>query len=158
MWDASTNERCVTLVGHGHCVRDVAFSPDGRLIATASADDTARIWDSVTGEPRGTLVGHGQWVRDVAFSPDGQLIATASDDGTVRIWDPATSELLAVLAPFDYGSAVLLPDGSYRVNGDVGANLWWAVKLRRFGPGELDPYYPDIRSLEPGELLPFMKK
>ncbi len=70
----------------------VAFSPDGTLIGTASADDTARTWDTATGQPRNTLTGHTSTVNAVAFSPDGTLIATASADSTARTWDTATGQ------------------------------------------------------------------
>ena len=73
-------------------VTGVAFSPDGRLLATASCDKTARLWDPATGEHRRTLTGHTGGVCGVAFSPDGRLLATASGDGTARLWDPATGE------------------------------------------------------------------
>jgi WD40 repeat protein len=64
----------------------VAFSPDGRLLATASGDDgTARLWDPAAGEHRRTLTGHKWPVLGVAFSPDGRLLATAGDDGTARL-------------------------------------------------------------------------
>jgi WD40 repeat protein len=75
-----------TLSGHiGVC--GVAFSPDGRLLATASADGTARLWDPATGQHQRTLTGHTNAVLGVAFSPDGRLLATAGDDGTMRLWD-----------------------------------------------------------------------
>ena len=67
----------------------VAFSPDGSLLATASADQTARLWDVATGQPSGfPLAGHTGRLSGVAFSRDGRLLATASDDTTARIWDP----------------------------------------------------------------------
>jgi WD40 repeat protein len=65
----------------------VAFSPDGRLLATVGRDTTARVWDSATGQQLRTLTGHDAEVEGVAFSPDGRLLATASDDRTARVWD-----------------------------------------------------------------------
>jgi len=77
--------------GHTGPVRDLAFSPDSQLLATASLDRTVRFWDAATGQPHGTpLTGHTGGVWGVAFSPDGRLLATASADQTVRLWDPAT--------------------------------------------------------------------
>jgi WD40 repeat protein len=68
-------------------VNGVAFSPDGRQLASASDDGTVRLWDPATGKPTATLEGHTDWVNAVAFSPDGRQLASASDDGTVRLSD-----------------------------------------------------------------------
>jgi WD40 repeat protein len=144
IWD-TTGTTETTLTGHISWVQSVAFSPDGTRIATASGDGTARIWDTTTGELLTTLTGHTDWVQSVAYSPDGTRIATASDDGTARIWDTTTGELLATLIALDDGYATLFHDGSYTLDGDPGDRLWWAIKLCRFAPGELDPYVPDIR-------------
>jgi len=65
----------------------VAFSPDGRRIASASYDRTVKVWDAGSGQETLTLKGHTGSVEDVTFSPDGRRIASASADGTVKIWD-----------------------------------------------------------------------
>jgi WD40 repeat protein len=71
----------------------VAFSPDGRTLAGACADNAVRLWDCETGQPVGPpLTGHTDWVNDVTFSPDGRWLASVSSDQTVRLWDCETGQ------------------------------------------------------------------
>ena len=75
-----------TFSGHSEDVLSLDLSPDGRWLATGSADDSVRLWEVATGRSVAVLQGHTDDVRSVAFSPLGDRLASASEDGTVRLW------------------------------------------------------------------------
>jgi len=91
---AVTRPQLVLQTGHAMRVDGLAFSPDGQLLATASADNSIRLWDIRSNRELRTLVGHVTGVKGVAFSPDGRLLASGSIDGTIKLWDVSTGEEL----------------------------------------------------------------
>jgi hypothetical protein len=140
------------MIRAGGIPRGVTFSPDGSLVAVGR-DNVVELVDAVDGMTIRSLFAHTGFVTDVAFSPDGALLATASDDRTVRIWDVRTGVARAMLAQFADGAYAAVTADGYKLGGDLGNELWWAIKLCRFAPGELDPYVPGLRRLAPDERL-----
>jgi WD40 repeat protein len=104
LWDTASGKVRATLKQEDRRVRSLAFSLDGKTLATAVGDGPGRdhepglivLWDAATGQRRLTLTGHTNEVLSVAFSPDGTLLASGGSDRTVRLWDmkalPATCE------------------------------------------------------------------
>jgi WD40 repeat protein len=81
-----------TLKGHTDWVFSVAYSPDGKTLASGSIDKTITLWDVTTGKERATLKGHTVGVLSVAYSPDGKTLASGSRDLTIKLWDMATGK------------------------------------------------------------------
>jgi WD40 repeat protein len=111
---ASAASRCrLVLTRHTGAVRDVASSPDGGWLASASDDRTVRIWGIANGDEIGILHGHTDAVNAVAWSPEGRLLATGSHDRTVRVWDAHNGTELAVLLGHEarVTSVTWSPDG-----------------------------------------------
>lgn len=100
-------------------LRDLAFSRDGTLLASADADWKVRLLDARTGELRGTLEGNTDVVLGVAFAPDGKTLVTAGGDGTARVWDVPSGKELRTLSgnKGKVWSVAFAPDGKYLATG-----------------------------------------
>jgi WD40 repeat protein len=126
VWDVHTGRELLTLAGHTDWIIMVAFSPDGKRLATASLDHTARVWDIGADKEVLTLTGDGHLT---AFSPDGITLAT--DDavqGVPLLWDSQTGEQLTAFTGIGGGihSLTFSPDGKRLVTGsnDFTARIW----------------------------------
>lgn len=151
IWDTTKAEKVLTLPGHQNGAGALAYSPDGKLLATTGVDDDVKIWDLASGEELRTLTGQTATVNDLAFDASNTLLATACADGTTRLWDLRTGEFLATLLSLYDGREwlVVTPDGLF--DGSSGA---WNQILWRFGgtifdvlPVEsffVEYYYPDL--------------
>ncbi|QES46522.1 hypothetical protein DEJ50_00255 [Streptomyces venezuelae] len=123
------------LSGHDQAVDAVAFSPDGKTLATGSFDNTARLWDVATGKTRHTLKGHTDQVYTVAFSPDGSLLATGGRDADVWLWKVATGERFATLSGHESGvtSVAFAPDGKTLAASSHDTVHLWDLEARKAG-------------------------
>ncbi len=114
LYDLSTGRRRQTLTGHKAPILCMAFTADGKTLATGGMDQTVKLWDVETGREKiGGFLGHVDAVTTVAIHPDGKTVATGGADRTVRLWDASTGQELAIL-PSHLGrihSVAFTPDG-----------------------------------------------
>jgi WD40 repeat protein len=133
LWDPKTGRQRATLPAHAYPVYPgggiaLAFSPDGKTLASGSSERTVRLWDVDTGKERATIPGHEGGVLSVAFSPDGKTLASAGGDRAVRLWDVDTGKEHAALRGHEQKvvSVAFSPDGKTLASAgeDRAVRLW----------------------------------
>ncbi|WP_013325407.1 NACHT domain-containing protein [Gloeothece verrucosa] len=109
-------------------VYSVAFSADGKLLATGDSHGVIRIWNTASRKELLTLTGHQSWVYSVAFAPDSQTLASGSEDNTVKLWNYQSGECLHTLTGHQKGvrSVAFAPDSQTLASGsdDHTVKLW----------------------------------
>ncbi len=123
-----------TLEGYYSAVNCVAFSPDGKVLASGSDDQTIKLWDVQTGRTLQTLMGHSGNVFSVAFSPDGKVLASGSGDRTIKLWDVQTGGALQTLTGHSsyVFSVAFSPDGKILASGSSDGTIkLWDVQIGR---------------------------
>ena len=162
IWNASDGRELRTLSGHTDIVAAVAFSPDGKMLASGSGDATVKLWDVASGRELRTLSGHTDVVVAVAFSPDGKTLASGSFDNTIKLWDVASGRELGTLAGHDKGVKAIAfsPNGHLLASGGgEGAIKLWDLARRQVHTltGHSDEitslaFSPDGRTLASGSI------
>jgi WD40 repeat protein len=142
LWDVAAHRPIGRLAGQSGPVNSVAFSPDGKTLASGSTDGTVLLWDVATHQPIGApLTGQNASIfsvvfsASVAFSPDGNILASGNNDGTVRLWDVAThhqigNPLIGHIGPVH--SVAFSPDGKTLASGSTDQTVrFWRVAAPR---------------------------
>jgi WD40 repeat protein len=133
---AHRHEGARVFFGHTNAVNSVAVSPDGKLAASGSSDQTIKIWNISTGKETRTFRGHTGPVNCVAFSPDGKLVASASDDKTIMLWRLGDIQSAPIQTfrnnTLGVTSVAFLPGGKSILSGSLDSTLkLWDIQTGR---------------------------
>ena len=153
IWDVASGREIGTLKGHGRAVGKVAFSRDGKLLATGATDNTIKIWDLASKRELTTLTGHTANIDSLDFHPDGRLLASAGEDGGTFLWDTKTGEHLLTLISLDDGGEwmVVTPQGLFDGTPVSWNQILWRYNQETFNVAPIEWffnefYYPGLLS------------
>jgi WD40 repeat protein/uncharacterized caspase-like protein len=153
IWDVASGREIGALKGHGRAVSKVAFSRDGKLVATAGTDNTIKIWDFAAKRELISLAGHASIIDSLDFSPDGSLLASAGEDGSTFLWDAKTGEHLLTLISLDDGAEwmVVTPQGLFDGTPVSWNQILWRYNQETFNVAPIEWffnefYYPGLLS------------
>ncbi|MBV6626462.1 MAG: SMI1/KNR4 family protein [Rivularia sp. (in: Bacteria)] len=117
-----------TLRGHSRSVYSIAFSPDGQILASGSADATVKLWNLLSFQEITTLRGHTSSIRTVAISSCNQILASGSTDATIKLWNLQSREEICTLQGHNHSvnTVAISPDGQILASGsdDCTVKLW----------------------------------
>lgn len=146
LWDVSSGRELGALKGHGKGVTQVAFSRDGRLLASGSSDNTIRVWDVASRRALATFIGHTANIESIDFSPDSRLLASTSEDGATFLWDTATGEHLLTLISLDDGSEwmVVTPQGLFDGTPASWNQILWRYNRDTFNVAPIEWFFNEF--------------
>jgi WD40 repeat protein/uncharacterized caspase-like protein len=145
-FDVATGREAGAIKGHGKGVTDVAFSRDGKLLATSGTDNTIKIWDLASKRELRTLSGHTSNIESMDFSPDGRLLASAGEDGSTFLWDANTGEHLLTLVSLDDGGEwiVVTPEGLFDGTPSSWSQILWRYNQDTFNVAPIEWFFNEF--------------
>ncbi len=146
LWDVATGREIGAIKGHGRGVSKVAFSRDGKLLASGGTDNTIKIWDVAARTEVRTLTGHTASIESMDFTPDGSLLASATEDGSTFLWDIKTGEHLLTLISLDDGNEwmVVTPQGLFDGTPVSWNQILWRYNQETFNVAPIEWFFNEF--------------
>ena len=139
IWDLNSGQLITSIQAHNKIIWDVAYSPNGNTIASASADNLIKIWDANTGRLKQTFDAHKDITFGIAFSPDGKTLVSSSKNKAIVLWDVETGSIINILKGHNkrVWEVTFSPDGEFLASAsfDHSVILWKVnsgVPVRKF--------------------------